>query len=140
MSRLGFFSHLRRRRTPTRAQKMFPTSNNQTSISVHSVQTCYLTGLLKGHKVYQRVDVHMTDERMNLLLMCVCSCPHKHSCVRPSPFAFACAEPCACVWVTLDQNRSLTAAGLLLADPCLEEVTAAQPVSHWACPAVLYSH
>ncbi len=41
---------------------------------------------------------------------------------------------------TVDQNRALTVAGLLLADACLEELTAARPVNHRACPLALYSH
>lgn len=35
---------------------------------------------------------------------------------------------------TVDQNRALTVAGPLLADACLEELTAARPVNHRACP------
>lgn len=51
-----------------------------------------------------------------------------------------CSSMCICMCGTVDQNRALTVAGLLLADACLEELTAARSVNHWACPLALYSH
>lgn len=62
----------------------------------------------------------------------VCVHPHLHLCV--------CSAMCICMCGTVDQNRALTVAGLLLADACLEELTAARPVNHRACPLALYSH
>lgn len=73
---------------------------------------------------------------------CIFACTY----VCPSPFSnvcvcvCVCSAMCICMCGTVDQNRALTVAGLLLADACLEELTAARPVNHRACPLALYPH
>lgn len=139
IGKLGFAHNFRTRRTPTHAKdKNVSYKQQPNSYFCADLLFNWLIKGTEGLAVRGWTYDWRKTEGESSVNVCACSCPYKHSCVCPSPFA--CAEPCACVWVTLDQNRSLTAAELLLADPCLEEVTAARPVSHWACPAVLHSH
>lgn len=68
--------------------------------------------------------------------VCVAVCVRTHvavhvlMCVSIRICICVCSAMCICMCGTVDQNRALTVAGLLLADACLEELTAAQPVNH----------
>ena len=64
------------------------------------------------------------------ILICICVC------------GLACASSAICIRMcgTVDQNRALTVAGLLLADACLEELMATRPVNHLVRPPASLSH
>lgn len=78
--------------------------------------------------------------RVYLCMRLCVSTPFECVCLNVSVCVRVCSAMCICMCGTVDQNRALTVAGLLLTDACLEELTAAWPVNHRAYPLALYSH
>lgn len=101
----------------------------------------YLTGFWQMGHSGRRVCVCVCEPKyhgqVNVFASThVCVHPHLHLCVCVGASSAICIRMCG----TVDQNRALTVAGLLLADACLEELTATRPVNHLVRPPAFSSH